>query len=249
MAKIDYSKAERELHEALQRMRIKNLEEGKTVLSKRAAEYYGLEEKEPRPIPEESVAKLLREEAAREEAEEQKQKEVEKLKPIKEKIEEGKVAFPPPPSVEEEEEIENPLEIVRELPVYDVMKKAKPQSVRPPKAALPPLPEVPPSDKFFEPTSHLYILRQHILWLKRKHYDNRYELLGTTREEVMGFRKTKRLSEAQLSRIKELNARADEVKADIMAKEGMHTDEKQIETQKQKHRTKRFNVRDTWLPL
>ena len=74
-------------------------------------------------------------------------------------------------------------------------------------------------------------------------------MLGTTREEIMAFRRTKRLSEEQTSRIKELNARAEEVKAGIMAEEGMKTEDKQIEKQKIKHKTKRFNVKETWLPL
>ena len=41
----------------------------------------------------------------------------------------------------------------------------------------------------------------------------------------------------------------DEAKAQILAKEGMVTEEKQIEKQKEKHKTKRFNVKETWLPL
>ena len=65
----------------------------------------------------------------------------------------------------------------------------------------------------------------------------------------MSFRHAKRLSDAQLERIKELNARAEEVIAGILAEQGMKTEEMQIEKQKQKHRTKRFNVKETWLPL
>ena len=252
MAKIDYSKAEREMHEALQRMRVKNLAEGKSVTSQRASEFYGLGEETPRPTPEEPVSKLLREEAAKEEVFEKKHEDKKKQLlaqegiPLTEKGEETPIRE----TVEIEEEDEDPsFEIIRRPPVYDVLRKARAQSIRPPKALASPPSDVPPSDKFLEPTSLLYILRQHILWLKRRHFDNRYEILGSTRNEVMAFRHTKRLSDEQLARIKELNARAEEIKAEILAKEGIMTEEKQIERQKEKHKTKRFNVKETWLPL
>ena len=243
MAKIDYSKAEREMHEALQRMRVKSLAEGKSVTSQRASEYYGLEEQDPRPTPEEPVAKLLREEAAKQEV-------LEKLEQQQLSSQEMGPSTPiDEPVLIEQEEEEPAFEVIGKPPVYDVLRKARGQSIRPPKAIASPPPEVPPSDAFFEPSSLLYILRQHILWLKRKRYDNRYEMLGTTREEVMAFRHTKRLSDEQLARIKELNARAEEVKAGILAEQGIKTDETQIERQKEKHRTKRFNIKETWLPL
>jgi hypothetical protein len=260
MAKIDYSKAEREMHEALQRMRVKDLAEGKSVTSQRASEYYGLEEQTPRPTPEEPVAKLLREEAAKEELLEKKLAE-EKLHPIIEATpqEEGaeatitrkNEAFDEPllSLEDEEEEEETTFEIIRRPPVYDVMRKVRTQSKRPPKAVASPTADVPPSDTFLEPASHLYILRQHILWLKRRHYDNRYEMLGTTRDEVMSFRHAKRLTDEQLARIKELNDRAEEVKASLLAEEGIKSDEQHIEQQKAKHKTKRFNVKESWLPL
>jgi hypothetical protein len=242
MAKIDYSKAEREMHTALQRMRVKNLAEGKSVTSQRAAEYYGLNEPTPRPTPEEPVAKLLREEAANEELAEEKAKALAAQPPP----EQGAEPEPLPRVKEKEAPV---FEVISKPPVYDVMRKARGQSQRPPKFVAQEPSDVPPSDKFLEPASQLYILRQHILWLKRKHYDNRYEMLGTTREEIMSFRRSKRLSEEQNVRIKELNSRAEEVKAGIMAEEGMKTEDKQIEKQQIKHKTKRFNVKETWLPL
>ena len=259
MAKIDYSKAEREMHEALQRMRVKDLAEGKSVTSQRASEYYGLDEQTPRPTPEEPVAKLLREEAANEELLEKKLEE-ERQHPIAAAIppEEGAAATvvkkdeafsEPLLSLEDEEEEDPTFEIIRRPPVYDVMRKVRAQSVRPPKAIASPTADVPSSDTFLEPASHLYILRQHVLWLKRRHHDNRYEMLGTTREEVMTLRHAKRLTDEQLARIKEINARAEEVKAGLLAEEGIKSDEQHIEQQKEKHKTKRFNVKDSWLPL
>jgi hypothetical protein len=250
MAKINYSKAERELHEALQRMRVQNLAEGKSVTSKRAEEFYGLGDESPRPVPEESVSKLLREEAATEEATEKKRQETLARRQAAEAA--GEPLPPEEPPLEEEiEEFDEEafFSQVRGGASYDVIKASKPQSQRLPKPSAPPPSKVPPSDVYFEPTAPLYILRQHILWLKRKHCDNRYELLGTTREEVSAFRTARRLTDKQIMRIKEINVHADEVKAAIMAQLGMKTEEKLIEKQKQKHKTKRFNVKETWLPL
>ena len=65
----------------------------------------------------------------------------------------------------------------------------------------------------------------------------------------MTLRHAKRLTDEQLARIKEINARAEEVKAGLLAEEGIKSDEQHIEQQKEKHKTKRFNVKDSWLPL
>ena len=68
-----------------------------------------------------------------------------------------------------------------------------------------------------------------------------------TRAEIMAFRAEKRLSEEQLVRIKEINDRAEEIRAEVLASKG--SDEGEIEDQKKKQKTQRFNVKDTWLPL
>lgn len=261
MGKIDYSKAEREMHDALQRMRVKELAEGKSVTSQRAADYYGLAQTTPRPTPEEPVAKLVREEAAKLESTQQRKKEEEEAerKLAEERAKaapEGTAPAPqqPPPIKQtvrrpteppEEEE----FEVVKRTPQYDVLRKARRQSMRPPKFIAPPPPDVPPSDTFREQPSPLIVLRQHILWLKRRHREDRYEILGTTRAEVMAFRTAQRLTEAQVKRIKEINVRAEEVKAEIQASEGIKTEEANVEAQQKKSKEKRFNIKDTWLPL
>lgn len=253
MGKIDYSKAEREMHDAMQRMRVKQLAEGKSVTSQRAADFYGLSQETPRPTPEEPVAKLVREEAAKLEASQKQKKEEEATK----KITEGKAAqgqTPPTPQPRPKKESGEPpeeaeFEVVRQTPKYDVLRKARQQSGRPPKYVAPPPPDVPPSDTFRETASPLIVLRQHVLWLKRRHREDRYEVLGTTRAEVMEFRAAKRLTEAQITRIKEINVRAEEVKAEILASEGVKTEDEAVEQQKKKSKEKRFNVKDTWLPL
>ena len=245
MGKIDYSKAEREIHDALQRMRVKELAEGRSVTSRRAADFFGLSQDTPRPASDEAVSKLVREEAAQLEEEPKRRKEEEARKLAEQKAAlEGKA---PPQPKQEKEPAEDAFEVIRKTPVYDVLRKARSQSDRPPRFAVSPPSDVPPSDMILESSSPLYVLRQHVLWLKRHHKDNRYELLGTTRSEIMALRTAQRLSEEQLVRIKEINARAEEIRAEILASKG--SDEGEIEDQKKKQKTKRFNVKDTWLHL
>ena len=159
MGKIDYSKAEREIHDAIQRMRVKELAEGKSVTSQRAADFFGLSQETPRPASEEVVTKLVREEAARVETEDQQKKE-----------EETRARAQPegaPPLPKKDVELtEDEFEVVRKTPVYDVLRRARRQSERPPKVSVPPPADVPASDAFLERSSSLYVLRQHILWLK-----------------------------------------------------------------------------------
>lgn len=261
MGKIDYSKAEREMHDAMQRMRVKDLAEGKTVTSQRAADYYGLSQEAPRPTPEEPVAKLVREEAAQLESTQKLKKEEEAVKKLAEekapRVEVAPTPQPqtqPPPRPQPKKESgelpeEDEFEVIKQTPKYDVLRRARRQSVRPPKYISPPPPDVLPSDKFRETASPLYVLRQHVLWLKRRHREDRYEVLGTTRAEVMEFRTAKRLTAAQITRIKEINVRAEEVKAEILASEGVKTEDEGLEKGKKKSKEQRFNVKDTWLQL
>ena len=231
MAKIDYSKAEHEFEQAVRQMRIKDLAEGKPAPTERASSFFGLEEETPRPVTEETVGKLLSQEAA---------------------AEEQRATTPPSPQPEEKrEEIEEeplifPLE---NTPETDVLYRARKQSKRVPKP-LQPLPvPVKPGDQFFEESSPLLVLRKHLLWLKRQHIDNRYELLGTTIEEVFVFRNADRLTPEQIHRIKQINERADEVKSQLLIKLGSETDETLIEKEKKHQKQKRFNVKDTWIQL
>lgn len=218
MAKIDYSRAEKQFDEAIQKTRVQSLVEGKPITSGRVAEYFGLAEESPRPVQEDTVNRLLSEEAAEEEA---------------------------PHNEEEEEE---PLVVeVEETPHTDVMYKARKQSSRVPRPERREQPTIPPSEQFLEAISPLLILRKHILWLKRQHIDNRYEILGTTRDEIFSFRKARRLTPEQIKRINELNDRAEEVKAGILAKQALTTPEEIIEKGRKRH--KRIDVKETWLPL
>jgi hypothetical protein len=242
MAKIDYSKAEKEISEALRKMRAKQLVEGKPITSKRAADYYGLVEEEPRPAPQDPVEQLLSEEAAKEEVE----KEI-VATPIEAEEESH---------VEEEAFLEEGLEIEdpffgtsEETSEKDKLVPAKKQSKRLPKREPTKVPDVPPSEKFIEPLSPLSVLRKHLFWMKRLHITNRFEAIGTTKEEITSLCKARRLSSKQIERIQELNKRTQTVKEEILKKSKSKTDLDLIEKQKKSHKHKRFHKKETWLPL
>jgi hypothetical protein len=131
----------------------------------------------------------------------------------------------------------------------DVMTKVKPQSARFPKRPPPKFSDVAPSERYLERATALYTLRQHVLWLKRRHIENRYELLNATLDEVLTYRTASKLTDAELKRIKELNVRAESVISGILKKENMGSDQEIIDQQIKKHRTKRFNIKDSWIPL
>ncbi|MBS0634724.1 MAG: hypothetical protein JSR37_04605 [Verrucomicrobia bacterium] len=104
-----------------------------------------------------------------------------------------------------------------------------------------------PSDQYV--VSPLYILRKHLLWFIRKRVANIYKLLGTTKEEVVALRKKKELTAEDKKRVEEILAKANEINQRLMKKLGLDTDEALVETEVKKHKSKRFNIRDSWLPL
>lgn len=243
MADINYEKAEKEVEKAVQNTTIKNLIEGKSVTSSRAMEFYALEDETSRPAPEDRVARLISETAAEEEEEEMTPKK--KPLPHSEGAQEEGYAE----EVEEGEDVEEEFEVILQIPQEDKLKKARKQSSRTPKK-IPPHPrKVEPSEKFIEPASSLLILRKHILWLKRQHIDDRYERLGTTKEEVFALRRARRLTEKDLQRINELNERAEELKKELLKKSGKETPEEIIEKGRKRTKPKRFNTKDSWVPL
>ncbi len=97
--------------------------------------------------------------------------------------------------------------------------------------------------------SPVYILRKHLLWFIRKRVANIYKLLGTTKEEVLEFRKKKELSSEDYKRVGEILTKAQEINQRLMKKLGIDTDDALVQKEVLKHKTKRFNIRESWLPL
>jgi hypothetical protein len=228
MAKTDYSKTEKDIGDSVQKMRIQSLVEGKTINSERSKEYYGLQGDDMRPAAQDPVLIMLSEEAEKEERE--------------------RKGLGSPEESDEDEDSFLTATSAQAL-LNDVMTKIRPQSIRFPKRPAPKFSDIAPSERYLERASALYTLRQHILWLKRRHIENRYELLGATLDEVLTYRTASKLTQEELKRIKELNVRAEKVISDLLKKEKMGSDQEIIDQQIKKHKTKRFNVKDSWIPL
>lgn len=95
----------------------------------------------------------------------------------------------------------------------------------------------------------LYILRKRLLWFIKHRVANIYTLLGTTKEEVIALRKKKERSPEDDKRIQELLEKASEINQRLLKKLGLDTDEALIEKEKQRHIRKRFNIKESWVPL
>lgn len=242
MTKIDYSKVEREMKEALHRLQAKHLAQGKSITSKRASDFFGLDEPRARPVPEDPVVALLGQEAAKHLSQPT------QACPEAPTPPQGLTASPPCEDGPKEE-VEEREQAVLETPKQESLYAIRPQAARTPKPSPPALPQAPYADAFLEDSPPLYVLRQHILWLKRRHLDNRYELLGTTRDEVMAFRRAPRLTKTQLQRVLELNARAQQLRTVLLSEEASGSDTLLVKKQTESHVHKRFNVKDGWMPL
>lgn len=104
-----------------------------------------------------------------------------------------------------------------------------------------------PKDEY--EVSPMYKLRKHLLWFIRKRVANIYKLLGTTKEEVIALRKKKDPTKEDYVRIEEILTKAREINQRLLKKLGLDTDEALIEKEIKRHKAKRFNIRESWLPL
>ncbi len=144
---------------------------------------------------------------------------------------------------EEEEELE---------PTGEDTMEHRPKRKMPPNAVAPPEVVAPEPISFAEDVTRinpLLILRNRILWLIRKKVANVYRLIGSTKEEMVALRKKQPLTDDDIKRINELINKSNEVTQRTKKRIGAETDDALIETEKKKHRTKRFNVRESWLAL
>jgi len=106
---------------------------------------------------------------------------------------------------------------------------------------------IPPEEPVF--ISPLYILRKHLLWFIRRRVANIYKLLGTTKEEIIDLRRKKSLSQEEAKRVNELLVKAQDVNRRLLKRLGLETDEAIIAKEQRKNTTRRFNIRDSWIPL
>lgn len=233
MAKIDYTKVEREIQRVQEALQKRQLIEGKPIISSRAQSYYGVDN-EPRPVPEEAVEKLLNDE-----------KEEEKLQKTGEApyLVESSLPEIGAPTLDESGAISS---TPKDESLFQYPKTKR----KPPQRPIHNVNLELTSDKIAEKISPLYVLRQHILWMKRQHIDKRYELIGTSREEIATFRAKERIQDQDLVRINELIKKATYVRSVWEKKKlGAASLEELIDIMKKRSKNKRFNIRDKWLPL
>ena len=140
------------------------------------------------------------------------------------------------------------IEGLKELEIVE--SEAEEQEIKEKDAAtIPTTEKVPVSDDARTPPSPLFLLDQHLSWFKKKKVKDAYKFLGTSSEELEVIREKKTRTEADEARIAELLAKAKQAKGIVLKKLGLHEDEAIVEKERKKHLTKRFNIRESWLPL
>jgi len=234
MVKIDFEKVEKNIGDAQHNWFIKKLASQQPSSYPRASAYFGLDV--AKPGPQDSVIGAIvdwRQDLLEEEIEQKKQKQAKAL-------EVPELAHTAETLAIEKESKETPITIdTEELVKEEVIETGKPQVQEEPMFQDAPSPTVAP----------IYILRKRLLWFARKRVTNIYKLLGTTKEEVITLRKKKNRTAEDDKRIDELLQKSHEINERLRKKLGFSTDEDLIEKEKKRHITKRFNIRETWLPL
>ncbi len=114
---------------------------------------------------------------------------------------------------------------------------------------------VPTDDDYIDPEKidrrlfMLALLRQNLKWFRKHRIKNLDARIGSNIEEVRTLEDKETLTPEELHRLGEIVKKSHEVRVDIMKELGLDTDEVVIEKQREKHSTRRFNVKDHWLPL
>ncbi len=236
MAKIDFSKVERQLTDALHSMFVKKLYEGKPSVSKRAVTFYAMDSG-PRPKPRDAVVDEL-------EAIEKEEKEFEKQERER--------------KIREEENIRKGLLEQQMHEEGSDFNEPKAEAVHPENAPIteqkqpveiPQREYIPTTDEV--PLAHpsMLQLRRLVLWMKQKRVIDLFKYIGTTEEEYLQLRRKTTLTSEDEERIEQILKMAKQVKGKILKKLGIEEDATLIAKEAKKHKTKRFNIKDTWLPL
>ena len=73
--------------------------------------------------------------------------------------------------------------------------------------------------------------------------------IGTTKTEVDELIHKESLTPEEMKRLEEIVEKTHQVKIEAMKELGLETDEVVVEKQRKKQITKRFNIREDWLPM
>lgn len=97
--------------------------------------------------------------------------------------------------------------------------------------------------------SPLLMLRNHLDWFKEQKVPDPHKILDTSRNELDELKSKKELTEEDHARIDGLLVKAIILKNEVLKILEIDTDERLIEKQKTKHKTKRFNIKENWFQL
>jgi hypothetical protein len=109
--------------------------------------------------------------------------------------------------------------------------------------------EIPTTDatpKIFPP---LFLLRKHLAWFKKKKVDSVYSTLGVTEEYMYTLYEKETLSPEEEAKVEELEKKAADLRDNFFEKMGVGENNSYVEKERKKHISKRFKVRENWLPL
>ena len=244
MAKINYTTAEKELNDALQALYVKKLMDGQPSVSKRAVAFYGLDQG-PRPTPQDSVIAEL--EAIEKEEKEFERLEAERIQKAKQAIQKDKEA------ILEGLQAHSELNVEEHPPEATLQTKEPVAQEIPVQEAAPPAISAPESFPTIDDTIPLLppilLLRRLILWMRQKRVADVYKLIATTEEEVLALREKAPLSPQEEKRVVDILEKGRSVKERLLRKLGLGDDEKIVDQEYKNHKTKRFNKKDTWIPL
>jgi len=256
MAKINYNKVEKELNEALRAIYVQKLMRGEPSVSKRAVSFYGMDQG-PNPKPQDSVMAEL-EAIEKEEAEfelleaERIQRTQMAIQKDKEAVLEGLQAHMESGHLIEEGTEELALEeITPQKKIADQVTTEHKidASTSSPLPSKPEIQTFPIIDETTSPLPPLFLLRRLILWMRKKRVVDVYKLLGTTEEEIIAIRKKEKLTPQDEMRILEILKKGKLIKEKLLKKLGLENDKKIVAQEYKTQKNKRFNTKDTWLPL
>lgn len=252
MAKINYNKVEQELNEALRKMYIKKLMQGESSVSKRAVSYYGMDSG-PRPKPQDAVIEELA--AIEKEEKEFERKEIERMKQAlaaqqkeKEEILGGLQSYAKE-GVSLEQQGEDLIEEQTKKFEGEAKELSGPDVPQAPPTAVQEIEQIPTIDETESPLPPLLLVRRLILWMKKKRLVDLYKLLGTSEEEVAALKLKETVTPEEEKRILEILQQGKTVKTKILKKLGLEDNQKIVDKEYKKQKTKRFNIKDNWLPM
>lgn len=238
MAKVDFVKVEEKLSLALHSMFVKKLIAGESTVSTRAVEFYRMDDG-PRPKPIDTVEigmQELEKEAKEIEMEARLAEEAklhEALKKAPQKIGTSQL-FQEKKSKDKEPIQKEPTQEAAKLVIQTLI--LSPEKVTTIEDTL-----VPPT--------HLFLLNKQLAWFKKKKIKDIYTQLTTTKKEITDLEAKKILTDDDQKRILEILEKSKKLKEELLQKLGVGNDDALIEKERKKHINKRFNVKESWLPL